>query len=77
MERKGFWAYFATLGDLELTVQESNDHYSWGVKNSKTGEEIAHGEAVHLEDAMVAAAQAAGAEWGAIRWSSAERNDEG
>jgi hypothetical protein len=46
------------------------------VTNSKTGEEVGHGEVAGLENAMVDAAQAAQAEWGVVKWRSDEREDE-
>ena len=65
-------AYFATLGELELKTWESNGRYPWSVTNSKTGEDVTHGEAADLESAMVGAAQAVEAEWGALKWRSRE-----
>ena len=75
MKQKRRRTYFATLGDLKLKVWESSDGYLWSVMNAETGGEIAHGEVVGLEDAMVGAAQAAQAEWGALRWRSDEPED--
>jgi hypothetical protein len=77
MEHKKPRTYLATLGDLELKTWQSNGRYPWSVTNSKTGEEIAHGEVVDLENAMVGAAHAAGAEWGAVRWRDSEEEDAG
>jgi hypothetical protein len=76
MEPKNPQTYFATLGDLELKTWDSNGCYPWTVTNPRTGEEIACGEAISLENAMVAAAHAVQAEWGALRWRSSEAEDE-
>jgi hypothetical protein len=76
MEQKKPRTYLARLGDLELKTWESNGGYRWSVTNSKTGEEIAHGEVADRESAMVGAAQAAQAEWGVIRWRDSEEEDE-
>ena len=76
MEQKTPRAYFATIGDLELKILESSDRYEWIVTNSKTTEELARDEVVGLENAMVAAAQAARAEWGALRWQSGEGEED-
>jgi acyl-CoA reductase-like NAD-dependent aldehyde dehydrogenase len=78
MDLKGPRSYCANLGDLELKIDEANGLYRWSVINSKTGEQLARGEVAGLEDAMVAAAQAAQAEWGVVRWRrlGAEEEDE-
>jgi hypothetical protein len=76
MEQKRPRTYFATLGDLGLKTWESNGRYPWSVTNSKTGEETARGEAVDLESAMVGAAHAVQAEWGALRWRRADGEDD-
>lgn len=68
--------YRATLGDLNLQTWESPDGFRWSVTHSQRGEAVAAGEAVDLPSAMVAAAQAAQAEWGAVRWSSSEGETE-
>jgi hypothetical protein len=63
--------YTAAFRDLELSICEDVGGYSWRVRNSKTGEEAGSGETAGisgLEDAMVAAAQAARADWGVVRW---------
>jgi hypothetical protein len=75
MEQKKRRSYVATFRDLELKIWESGDRHPWSVTNSKTGEEIAHGETIDLEDAMVGAAQAAQADWGTVRWRSDEPED--
>lgn len=66
--------YRATLGDLNLQTWESPGGFRWSV--SQRGEAVAAGEAIDLPSAMVAAAQAAQAEWGAVRWSSSEAEAE-
>jgi len=60
--------YFATFGNVELQICESNGRYRWTVTNSKTGSQTTQEEVAGLENAMVDAAQAAGADWGSIRW---------
>ena len=82
VKRGGVWenrlmqpkTYTATLGDLELRTWESDGRYPWSVSDSKTGNEIAQAEAADLVNAMIDAAQAAGAEWGAIKWRSSEED---
>jgi hypothetical protein len=74
-------SYSASFRDLELSICETAGGYSWRVHNSETGEDASHGETTGvagLEDAMVAAAQAARADWGVVRWRrvGAEEEDE-
>jgi hypothetical protein len=76
MEQKAPRTYLATLGDLELKTWDSDGRYPWTVTNPTTGQEIARGEVIGLENAMVAAAQAVQAEWGALRWRSSDAEDE-
>lgn len=78
MEQNEPRTYVATLGDQELKTWESNGRYAWSVTNSSTGVETANGEAVDLETAMVSAAHAVQAEWGALRWRrrGAEHEDD-
>jgi hypothetical protein len=64
--------YSATLGDLALEIRESAGGYIWSVRDSQAGEQIAGGESAVLENAMVSAAHAVQAEWGALRWRSNE-----
>jgi hypothetical protein len=71
--------YWATFRDLELTIRETAGGYSWRVRNSKTGEEAGRGETAGisgLEDAMVAAAQVARADWGVVRWRRVGEEEE-
>lgn len=60
--------YFATFRNLELCVRASNGRYLWTVTDSDSGSQTAQAEVAGLENAMVGAAQAAGADWGSIRW---------
>ncbi len=76
MEQKEERTYRATLGELELKTWESSGRYPWNVMNSKTGEEVAVGEATGMADAMIAAAQAAGAEWGVVKWRGSGGQEE-
>jgi hypothetical protein len=76
MEQNSPRIYLATLGDLELKTWESGGRYPWSVTNSKTGVETARGEAVDRESAMVGAAHAVQADWGALRWRSTDAEDE-
>ena len=68
--------YSASFRNIRLRAWESNGRYPWTVANSETGEIIAQGEAVSRENAMVAAAQAAGSDWGTVRWRRVEEDDE-
>jgi hypothetical protein len=71
MDGNALRSYTATFRDLELSVCETAGGYWWIVRNSQTGEEAGRGETTGssgLEDAMVAAAQAARADWGVVRW---------
>ena len=62
--------YFATFRDLELRICESNGLYTWTVTDSNNGAQTGQAEVAGLENAMVAAAEVAGADWGSIRWRS-------
>jgi hypothetical protein len=68
--------YSATFKDRALQIRASGSGYSWSVTNSTTGEKVAQGEASDRESAMVAAAEAAQADWGAIRWRGARDEDQ-
>jgi len=68
--------YVASFQDRNLRTWETNSAHTWEVTNSVTGEIIANGEALSREDAMVAAAQAAGADWGSARWRSPGEDNE-
>jgi hypothetical protein len=76
MEHNRPRTYLAKLGDLELKIWEAGGRYLWSVIDSKTGRETAHGEAADRESAMVGAAHAVQAEWGALRWRSTDAEDE-
>jgi hypothetical protein len=67
-------SYFASFRNFELRTWETSGRYSWTVKNSDTGEQLANGDAKDLPSAMVAAAEAAGADWGSVKWRG--RDDE-
>ncbi|MBV9504011.1 MAG: hypothetical protein JO323_03295 [Acidobacteriia bacterium] len=60
--------YSASFRSLELRTWELDLRYPWSVTDSATGQVIAHGEAVDKETAMVAAAEAARADWGSVKW---------
>ncbi|HLI86579.1 MAG TPA: hypothetical protein VKV17_21915 [Bryobacteraceae bacterium] len=71
MDGNALRSYTAIFRDLELSVRETASGYAWIVRNSQTGEEAGRGETAGLsglEDAMVAAAQVARADWGVVRW---------
>lgn len=76
MQQEKPQSYFASFGQLDLRTQEANGRYAWTVKDSMTGDQIAGGEAADLPGAMVNAAEAAGAEWGAVRWRGREDGSE-
>ncbi len=73
-------AYTAQFRDLELKIVTGNGTYLWTVARAGTvaraAEEVARGEAHELEGAMVAAAEAARADWGSVRWRGIEEDDE-
>jgi len=62
--------YDASFQNQNLRTWETKGGYLWKVTNSLTGEIIAQGEALSQENAMIGAAQAAGADWGSARWRS-------
>ena len=62
--------YVSSFRDRELKIWESGGGYQWSVTNS------GNGEAIDLESAMVAAAQAAGADWGSVKWRGANERDD-
>ena len=68
--------YSASFRDLDLRIWESSSGYPWSVTNSTTGVVTGQGETADLEGAMVAAAQAAQADWGSVRWRGLEEDDE-
>ena len=75
MQQDKLATYSASFRNLELRIWESNGRYPWSVTNSATGEVTRRGEAADRDTAMVDAAQAAEADWGAVRWRS-EEDDE-
>jgi len=68
-------AYCATFRNFELRICESNGRYLWTITDSETGSQTAQAEVAGLENAMVGAAEAAGADWGSIRWRSNRSDD--
>jgi hypothetical protein len=66
----------ASFRNQNLRTWETNSGYPWQVTNSVTGELIAQGEAISRENAMIDAAQAAGADWGNARWRSLGEDQE-
>jgi hypothetical protein len=70
--------WVASFQNRNLRTWETNSGYPWNVTNSVTGEIIAQGEALSREDALIEAAQAAGADWGSAKWRSlSQDNSEG
>ena len=70
MERDKTESYSALFRNLELRIWRSDSHYLWSVTNSETGVVAGEGEALDRMNAMVAAAETANADWGAVRWRS-------
>jgi len=68
--------YAASFQNHDLRTWETEGGYLWKVTSSITGDVIAQGEALSLENAMIGAAQAAGADWGTARWRSLGGDDE-
>lgn len=58
----------ADLGDLHLETWEADGGYFWRVKNMKSGVELGTGEAVSIDEAMMAASAAAGTTWERLTW---------
>jgi hypothetical protein len=68
--------WLASFQDHNLRTWETESGYLWNVTNSVTGKIVAQGEACSRENAMVDAAQAAGADWGSARWRSQGEDNE-
>ncbi len=68
--------FLASFRELALGIWESDGGYGWSVTNVATGEVTRRGEAADRESAMVDAAQAAGADWGSVRWRGSEEEEE-
>jgi predicted DsbA family dithiol-disulfide isomerase len=68
--------WVASFQNHNLRTWGTTSGYLWKVTNSVTGEIIAQGEAISREDAMIDAAQAAGADWGSARWRSLSEDNE-
>ena len=68
--------YVASFQNQSLRTWEAESGYLWKVTNSVTGEIVAQGEALSRENAMIDAAQSAGADWGSARWRSLGEDNE-
>jgi hypothetical protein len=68
--------WVASFQNHSLRTWETKGVYLWKVTHSVTGDIIAQGEALSREDAMIDAAQAAGADWGSARWRSLSEDSE-
>jgi hypothetical protein len=68
--------WVASFENHSLRTWEKKGGYLWNVTHSVTGDIIAQGEALSREDAMIDAAQAAGADWGGARWRSLSEDNE-
>jgi hypothetical protein len=75
-ENENTRTYVASFRKHNLRTWETKSGYLWEVTNAGTGEIMARGEAQSRENAMIDAAQAAGADWGNARWRSAGEEDE-
>ena len=76
MEDKNAPTYSASFRNLALETWESGGHFAWIVTNAATGQEVARGESTDQMSAMVAAAQAAGSDWGTVKWRGNTEEDE-
>jgi hypothetical protein len=76
MPQENTRTYVASFQNNNLRTWETESGYLWKVTNSVTGEIIAQGEALSQENAMIGAAQAAGADWGNARWRSLGEDNE-
>ena len=77
MPQENTTTYVASFQDRNLRTWGTERGYRWQVTNAVTGEIVAEGEALLRENAMIGAAEAAGADWGNAKWrSTAEENDE-
>ena len=76
MSQENARTFVASFRNHNLLTWETESGYLWKVTNSVTGEIIAQGEAVSRENAMIDAAQAAGADWGNARWRSLGEDNE-
>ena len=61
--------WVASFQGRALRTWEEGDGYLWSVTESASGAIVAHGAVSDLEDALIAAAEAAGADWGNAKWS--------
>jgi hypothetical protein len=76
MPQENIRTYVASFRNHDLRTWETKSGYLWEVTKADTGETVAQGEAVSRENAMIDAAQAAGADWGNARWRSPGEEDE-
>jgi hypothetical protein len=76
MPQENTRTYVASFHSQNLRTWEAGSGYLWNVTNSVTGEIIAQGEAPSRENAMIDAAQAAGADWGGAKWRSPGEDNE-
>jgi hypothetical protein len=76
MPQENTRTWVASFQDRSLRSWETKGGYPWKVTNSITGDIIAQGEALSRENAMIDAAQAAGADWGSARWRSLSEDNE-
>jgi hypothetical protein len=76
MPEENIRTYVASFRDQNLRTWQTESGHLWEVTNSVTGEIIARGEALTRENAMIGAAEAAGADWGNARWRSPGEDDD-
>jgi hypothetical protein len=76
MPQENTRTYIASFQSQNLRIWGAESGYLWKVTNSVTGEIIAQGEALSRENAMIDAAQAAGADWGSAKWRSPGEDNE-
>ncbi len=76
MPQENTRTYIASFQNHNLRAWEAENGYLWKVTNSITGEIVAQGEAISRENAMIDAAQVAGADWGSARWRSLGEDNE-
>jgi hypothetical protein len=76
MPQENTRTWIASFQNRILQTWETGSGYLWKVTNSITGEIIAQGETLSRENAMIGAAEAAGADWGSARWRSLAEDNE-
>lgn len=77
MPQENARTYVASFQNHNLRTWQTESRHAWEVTNSVTGEIVAQGEAISRENAMIDAAQAAGADWGGARWETLGESDKG